>query len=367
MDLRRRVKDRVTAWCVAVEHITETQSSVLVFGRRGDQPVVVKVVKHPGDEWLSGAVLQAFDGSGTVRVFEYVDGALLLECLRPGDSLTGKVHDGRDDEATDVLADVIGRMSPSRAFANIPTVEDWGRGFERHEARANSGIPKPLFDSSRRVFFELSATQGTRRLLHGDLHHDNILLDRDRGWLAIDPKGVVGESEYEVGAALRNPYERPELFTERRRSPAESNVSNANCVWTVGGFWRGLLPRRFCRPSGPSKTGSLSDRTTRGLRWPTISDRCSRAMTEMTFESPEDAAMFGFPAKIVASWRSASRASGCGRSQRTLNDRSKCYGRPAGRVDRHFHGFGRGLPDSALSMSSAAAAPIMGRCAGTPS
>jgi streptomycin 6-kinase len=194
--------------------MAETQSSVLAFGRRGDQPVVVKVVKHPGDEWLSGAALQAFDGYGTVRVFEYFDGALLLERLNPGDSLTGMVHDRRDKEATDVLADVIGRMSPSRSFANMPTVEDWGRGFERHEARANSEIPKPLLDSARRVYFELSATQGARRLLHGDLHHDNILLDRDRGWLAIDPKGVVGESEYEVGAALRNPYERPELFTE---------------------------------------------------------------------------------------------------------------------------------------------------------
>jgi streptomycin 6-kinase len=52
------------------------------------------------------------------------------------------------------------------------------------------------------------------RLLHGDLHHYNVLVDSARGWLAIDAKGVVGEPEYEVGAALRNPWERPELFTE---------------------------------------------------------------------------------------------------------------------------------------------------------
>lgn len=37
--------------------------------------------------------------------------------------------------------------------------------------------------------------------------------DHHRGWLAIDPKGVVGEVEYEIGASLRNPYENPELFT----------------------------------------------------------------------------------------------------------------------------------------------------------
>lgn len=52
-------------------------------------------------------------------------------------------------------------------------------------------------------------------LLHGDLQHYNVLFDNERGWVAIDPKGVVGELEYEVGALLRNPFELPELFTNR--------------------------------------------------------------------------------------------------------------------------------------------------------
>lgn len=42
-------------------------------------------------------------------------------------------------------------------------------------------------------------------LLHGDLHHGNILASRSKQWLTIDPKGVIGEPEYEVGAFLRNP------------------------------------------------------------------------------------------------------------------------------------------------------------------
>jgi streptomycin 6-kinase len=51
------------------------------------------------------------------------------------------------------------------------------------------------------------------RLLHGDLQHYNVLSDGARGWIAIDPKGVAGELEYELGAALRNPHERPELYS----------------------------------------------------------------------------------------------------------------------------------------------------------
>ena len=67
----------------------------------------------------------------------------------------------------------------------------------------------------------MCSSQRAPRLLHGDLPHYNVLFDWTRGWLAIDPKGVIGEIEYEIGAVLRNPIERPGLFilpsiTERR-------------------------------------------------------------------------------------------------------------------------------------------------------
>jgi streptomycin 6-kinase len=41
--------------------------------------------------------------------------------------------------------------------------------------------------------------------LHGDLHHDNILVDGDNGWLAIDPKGVIGDPAYEAARFQHNP------------------------------------------------------------------------------------------------------------------------------------------------------------------
>jgi streptomycin 6-kinase len=65
---------------------------------------------------------------------------------------------------------------------------------------------------ARDIYLQLCLTQRESRLLHGDLHHGNVLFDHKRGWLAIDPKGVAGELEYEAGAALRNPAGRPDLF-----------------------------------------------------------------------------------------------------------------------------------------------------------
>jgi streptomycin 6-kinase len=62
------------------------------------------------------------------------------------------------------------------------------------------------------LFRELIASSESPVLLHGDLHHFNILSARRQPWLAIDPKGVAGEPAYEPGALLRNPN--PELCTD---------------------------------------------------------------------------------------------------------------------------------------------------------
>jgi streptomycin 6-kinase len=55
------------------------------------------------------------------------------------------------------------------------------------------------------LFAELLGSSGAPTLLHGDLHHENILSAERAPWLAIDPKGLIGEAEYEVGALMRNP------------------------------------------------------------------------------------------------------------------------------------------------------------------
>lgn len=213
-DLRSRVKDRIRDWRVVVEREAETESSFIAFGRRDSQPFVLKVVRNDGDEWRSGEILHAFEGRGVVRVYEYVDGAVLLERLSPANSLVDMALGGADDQATEILADVIGKLSPRLSVNFAPTVQEWAKGFERYGASGDAQIPLDLFEAGHRTYAELCGSQTKPRLLHGDLHHYNVLFDAERGWLAVDPKGVVGELEYEVGAALRNPCERPALFAE---------------------------------------------------------------------------------------------------------------------------------------------------------
>jgi streptomycin 6-kinase len=249
--LEKRVEEQVSDWGVVVQDISETQSSFIVFGKRGDQPVVLKVIRQPGDEWRCGEVLAAFDGRGTARVYEYIEGAALIERLNPGTSLASIALEGRDEEATEILADVIGRMSQApeltRERSNAFVIaQDWGRGFQRYLASGDNQIPRRLVEQGQRLYLDLCASQRGVRLLHGDLQHYNVLLDSDRGWLAIDPKGVIGELEYEIGAGLRNPYEKPEFFAsaetiERRLRCFEAKLKLDSDRMLAWGFAQAVL------------------------------------------------------------------------------------------------------------------------------
>jgi streptomycin 6-kinase len=147
-----------------------------------------------------------------------------LERLKPADSLATVASSGADEEATRILADVIAKLEPSEPPDVAVPVRQLARGFERHLATASKAISVRLVERAHHHFLDLCDSQSRVRLLHGDLHHYNVLFDDVRGWTAVDPKGLVGELEYELGAALRNPFEAPSLFALRETIEARLSV-----------------------------------------------------------------------------------------------------------------------------------------------
>jgi len=152
--------------------------------------------------------LRYFGGHGMAQLLAYdeQDAAMLMERLRPG-TLLRTVEN--DEVAISAAADVMRKIwkpLPAEHYP-FPTVADWGRGFARLRRQYNSGsgpIPTAIFDRAEKLYAELSATMAEPVLLHGDLHQDNILAAEREPWLAVDPKGVIGEPVYETGALLRN-------------------------------------------------------------------------------------------------------------------------------------------------------------------
>lgn len=160
------------------------------------------------------AALKHFNGQGVVKLLKADEslGVMLLENILPGIPLT-KLRN--DDAATEIFAEVMSKLhQPIQNESSFPTVQQWFEGFDRlyQQFDGKAGpLPFALVDCAYQIGVELINSMGERVLLHGDLHHTNILSATRESWLAIDPKGVVGEREYEVGAFIRNPM--PTLIT----------------------------------------------------------------------------------------------------------------------------------------------------------
>ena len=169
--------------------------------------VVMKLgVPHDG---LTAEIeaLRHFDGRGAAKLLE-VDpdlGAMVLERLKPG-ALLSTVTD--DAQATSIAAQVMKRLwRPALAEHPFPTIAMWAEGLKTLRAHFDGGtgpMPAALVERAEAMIAELIGTMGETVLLHGDLHHYNILSAEREPWLAIDPKGVVGEAECEVFAFLHN-------------------------------------------------------------------------------------------------------------------------------------------------------------------
>ncbi|MBT3323164.1 MAG: phosphotransferase [Anaerolineae bacterium] len=185
--------------------------------RRADGTLVVIKAGFPKCELDAEiAALGHFGGQNMVCIYECEldDGIFLLEKISPGKSLWNL----DDKQSTNILLDLMPKLwRPYCGEYPFPTIADWGRGFSHLRERNAGGtgrLDKRLIDRAENIYTELVISSESAVLLHGDLHHGNVLLAKDKSYLAIDPKGVLGEPCYEVGAFLRNPM--PELLKREK-------------------------------------------------------------------------------------------------------------------------------------------------------
>lgn len=178
----------------------------VMSGLQGSKPIILKIgldiegLKH------EAKVLDVFLKFGAARVIAEETGVLLLERIIPGTSLKS-YFPSKEDEAIDITVNVIKSLHSApildkTQFFHIKELlqvldKDWP-------------IPSVSLKKARELRDNLLQTFTQEVLLHGDLHHDNILRSGENQWQVIDPKGVIGDPAYEVAAFIRNPI--PELL-----------------------------------------------------------------------------------------------------------------------------------------------------------
>lgn len=151
------------------------------------------------------AALRAFARAPVVRLLDGDAelGVLLLEEVRPGTPLSAL----NDDEA--VIREAVRLMQriwtpvgPDHGFA---TVGGWGEELQKLREQFGGGtgpFPPALVERAERHFRQAAREQTVTVLLHGDMHPRNILASEREPWLAIDPKGVVGDPLYDVACLI---------------------------------------------------------------------------------------------------------------------------------------------------------------------
>ncbi|PMZ92785.1 MULTISPECIES: aminoglycoside phosphotransferase family protein [unclassified Pseudomonas] len=169
--------------------------------RQGDTPAMLKVSQAPEEQ--AGSQLMAWwAGDGAAPVLAHAGEALLMKRAQGSASLAKMVADGRDDEATRILCAVAARLHAPRSTprpALVP-LEHWFDALWS-AAATHGGVLEHSAKAARALF----AAPQDAAVLHGDIHHGNVLDFGPAGWLAIDPKGLYGERGFDFANILCNP------------------------------------------------------------------------------------------------------------------------------------------------------------------
>lgn len=169
---------------------------------QGGEKAMLKV-SHEADERAGNAVMAWWNGQGAARVLACEEDAILLERATGRASLADMARSGRDDEASRILCATAARLHAPRngpAPPELVPLDIWFRELEPM-ARKHGGILARCAETARML---LGAPRDVV-VLHGDLHHDNVLDFGERGWLAIDPKRLIGEQGFDYANIFTNP------------------------------------------------------------------------------------------------------------------------------------------------------------------
>jgi streptomycin 6-kinase len=188
-----------------------------------------------------------------VQVLKFDEGAQLLEFIE-GPHLDILVDKGQDLEALQIICDIIKDLH-SYAGPIPKELMSMQRNFQSLFKIAQDPAADPIFAKGAMVATKLIDSARDLKVLHGDLHHKNIMQSSSRGWLAIDPKCLYGESTYDLANIFFNPFSAPNLVATPERIKTCVKVFSRNFAIEPArildyAFAYGCLSTAFCIEDG---------------------------------------------------------------------------------------------------------------------
>ena len=203
-ELPRVIKEIEENWSLKVEKPFPNLSYNFVAPCICKDGAVLKIalpLNNP-EIFNEASFLNVLDGKGAVKLLKSDENhrAILLEKLTPGKHLKELYQNDETkplEIAIKIQREIIKKMPEDSAFKRL---EDWFKGFDK---AANTVFPREFIAKAHEFYKELSCSSN-KFLIHGDLHHENILSAEREPFLAIDPKGIIGDIGYEISVFLNN-------------------------------------------------------------------------------------------------------------------------------------------------------------------
>jgi streptomycin 6-kinase len=178
-----------------------TYSGILQPVSYDGKDCMLKITSRKKDK-RSNNLMVWWNGKGAARVLRHDDTVILMERATEAGSLSKMAKNGRDGEASDILCNVVAQLHnhPAPYPTDLVPLKLWFKELEPAAAKYGG-----VFVNCSFIANQLLDSQENIVALHGDIHHGNVLDFGERGWLAIDPKGLIGERGFDYANIFCNP------------------------------------------------------------------------------------------------------------------------------------------------------------------
>lgn len=210
-------------------------------------------VTDDADEQTGNSLMAWWEGHGAAQVLAYEQKAILLARATGNASLLAMSKNGQDSAACRVLCATTNTLHNNQNINPLPKLTPLHRWFAAIKPATDEH--GSILGYCAEISQELLSSPQDVVVLHGDVHHDNVLDFASSGWLAIDPKGLLGERGFDFANIFTNPdLGHPELYVARAPSIFKQRLQIAT---EISGINRERLLKWIIAWCGLSATWSL--------------------------------------------------------------------------------------------------------------